>query len=295
MKVIINNRSEQSKKFPISIDISENATADQLKELIHKKFKTYYPDRQRLTFSQQLLQDKKTLKGYGIKDGDTILFKDLGPQISWRLVFFIEYLGPLILHPIFYYFKSQIYGQDFEHSEMQKIAYYMVMGHFIKRELETLFVHRFSHGTMPMFNVFKNSLHYHLLSGINLAYWVYGPWYANSERYEILTWSCILLYLFAEISNFNTHMALRNLRPPGTRDHKIPYGYGFNLVSCPNYSFEILAWISICILTKSLAAYLFTIVGSIQMYFWAIKKHKNYHKDFKEYPKNRKALIPFII
>ncbi|CAJ0842037.1 10005_t:CDS:2 [Entrophospora sp. SA101] len=244
MKVIINNRSEQSKKFPISIDISEDATADQLKELIHKKFKTYYPDRQRLTFSQQLLQDKKTLKGYGIKDGDTILFKDLGPQISWRLVFFIEYLGPLILHPIFYYFKSQIYGQDFEHSEIQKIAYYMVMGHFIKRELETLFVHRFSHGTMPMFNVFKNSLHYHLLSGVNLAYWVYGPWYANSESYEILTWS---------------------------------------------------SWISICILTKSLAAYLFTIVGSIQMYFWAIKKHKNYHKDFKEYPKNRKALIPFII
>ncbi|CAH1759078.1 14021_t:CDS:2, partial [Entrophospora sp. SA101] len=95
---------------------------------------------------------------------------------------------------------------------------------------------------------------------------------------------------FAEISNFNTHMALRNLRPPGTRDRKIPYGYGFNLVSCPNYSFEILAWISICILTKSLAAYLFTIVGSIQMYLWAIKKHKSYlptDYDFINYLKKK--------
>jgi very-long-chain enoyl-CoA reductase len=70
----------------------------------------------------------------------------------------------------------------------------MIMAHFIKREIETLFVHRFSHSTMPFFNVFKNSFHYHLLSGINLAYWVYGPWNAvgdRSKREEWLIWTCL--------------------------------------------------------------------------------------------------------
>ncbi|CAG8585423.1 6190_t:CDS:2 [Cetraspora pellucida] len=133
------------------------------------------------------------------------------------------------------------------------------MAHFLKREIETLFVHRFSHGTMPFMNVFKNSFHYHALSGINLAYWTYGPWNASgtlsSERPEWYIWACTAVFVYAQISNFSTHITLRNLRPPGTRVRKIPYGYGFGLVSCPNYFFETIAWISICALTKSYAVY----------------------------------------
>jgi len=41
---------------------------------------------------------------------DIVLFKDLGPQIAWRTVFIIEYLGPLLIHPLFYFGSSFIYG-----------------------------------------------------------------------------------------------------------------------------------------------------------------------------------------
>lgn len=56
---------------------------------------------------------------------------------------------------------------------------------------------------------------------------------------------------WAELSNLLTHITLRNLRPAGTRRRAIPYGYGFDLVSCPNYFFETVAWTAVCFLTTS--------------------------------------------
>jgi len=53
----------------------------------------------------------------------------------------------------------------------------MVLGHYIKRELETLFVHRFSNETMPFMNVFKNSAHYWIIMGIGTMYFFLSPDY----------------------------------------------------------------------------------------------------------------------
>ena len=75
--------------------------------------------------------------------------------------------------------------------------------------------------------------------------------------------SCLLLFYplhhrlttlqFAEMSNLHTHLTLRSLRPEGTRKRAIPNGYGFDLVSCPNYFFEILGWAVIAVMTGSIA------------------------------------------
>ena len=40
---------------------------------------------------------------------------------------------------------------------------------------------------------------------------------------------------------------------------------------------------------------LFLAVSTYQMAVWAVKKHRNYKKEFgKEYPRGRKAMFPFI-
>ena len=56
---------------------------------------------------------------------------------------------------------------------------------------------------------------------------------------------------WAEISNFHSHMVLRGLRPKGTTQRGIPRGYGFDLVSCPNYLFDLLSWLAIAVMTSN--------------------------------------------
>ncbi|KAF5119649.1 hypothetical protein DV495_004708 [Geotrichum candidum] len=241
----------------------------------------------------------------------TVGVKDLGPQLGWRAVYLVEYFGPLIIHPIFYFGQKAIYGETFDHTRVQQLAFIFVMLHFLKREVETAFIHRFSLATMPAFNIFKNSGHYWILSGFNLAYFIYAPPSYTSAESSALTRFLFgghvvplgafqlhvltALWLFAELSNFWTHLYLASLRADGSKDRKIPRGYGFNLVSFPNYFFETLAWFVFLLVTQNWSSLLFLIVGGGQMAIWAIKKHKRYRKDFGDkYPRNRKAMIPFI-
>lgn len=113
-----------------------------------------------------------------IKGGSiTLVFKDLGMQISWKLVFLVEYFGPILITGLLVGFSKQIYGESKPYTFNQKIGLAMVLGHYIKRELETLFVHRFSNDTMPFTNLFKNSTHYWVLMGFGAVYFLIHPKY----------------------------------------------------------------------------------------------------------------------
>jgi len=56
----------------------------------------------------------------------------------------------------------------------------------------------------------------------------------------------------AELFNFHAHYTLRNLRPPGTKVRAIPRGFGFDLISCPNYFWEIISWTAIAGMTNNI-------------------------------------------
>ena len=45
----------------------------------------------------------------------------------------------------------------------------------------------------------------------------------------------------------------------------------------------------------AMVAWLFYFVGTFQMFKWAVKRHKAYKAEFgTAYPRNRKAMFPFI-
>ena len=119
----------------------------------------------------------------------------------------------------------------------------MVLTHYIKRELETLFVHRFSNDTMPYTNIFKNSFHYWVIFGFTTMYFFMHPDYTPPD-WGSKTKSLILFgaFLFCELMNLMCHITLRNLRKPGSTERGIPKGFGFDFASSANYFWEFCCW-----------------------------------------------------
>jgi very-long-chain enoyl-CoA reductase len=241
----------------------------------------------------------QTVDSFHLRDGSTILVKDLGLQIAWRTVFLIEYLGPLLIHPAVYLARPHLYrNAAVPPSALQTLSVVLITLHFLKRELETLFVHRFSSATMPASNIFKNSAHYWLLSVLLIAAFIYSPTHptSTSRLHPLIDYPALALYAFGELANLNTHLILRNLRSPGGTERGVPQGLGFAWVTCPNYLFEVLAWASLCVITRSWTTVLFTAVAGGQMAVWARKKEARYRKEMgAKYQKKRYAMIPGLV
>ena len=77
--------------------------------------------------------------------------------------------------------------------------------------------------------------------------------------------------------------------------HYMPTGFMFEFISSPHYFAEILIYLGICFILEFyinlLIIFLFVTILHIPM---ALQTHDWYLKTFKNYPKNRKALIPFL-
>lgn len=297
----------RSGKELASLILPSTATVLDLKRAYQSKFPKYYIDRQYFTIgtdkNKQVLQNEKLLTSYSLSTpayNNTVIFKDLGPQIAWKTVFHVEYFGPILIHALIYYFPQYFYNSTDiakstgKHNYTQTVAFYLVILHYIKREFETHYIHRFSNSTMPILNIFKNSAHYWLLGGLFIAYYLYHPLYTAVFSDLIVNISAIL-FLLCEAGNLYCHIILRNLRKPGTKERNVPRGFLFEYTSCANYTFEVYAWIIFAIFTSTVTAGLFAVVSTVQIALWSIKKHKALKKEFGEKnPKGRKILFPFI-
>ncbi|MBN3296628.1 TECR reductase, partial [Amia calva] len=206
-------------------------------------------------------------------------FKDLGPQVGWTMVFLAEYAGPLIIYLLFYFRLPYIYRHKFAFTSspypVVNLACVCHSFHYLKRLVETIFVHRFSHGTMPLRTIMK----------------------ASDHEYNLF----VYLLQLCEAGNFSIHLALNNLRCDGPKSRKIPYPtknpftWLFFFVSCPNYTYEVGAWVGFTIMTQCVPVALFTFAGFIQMTIWAKGKHDTYNREFKDYPELRMSIIPLLL
>jgi len=228
-----------------------------------------------------------------------VVFKDLGPQIGYKTVFFWEYFGPLCTYVLVFLLAPQIHGRGLKPVLAQRLALAYHSFHYVKRIAETFLVHEFSHGTMPISNLFKNCTYYWTFAAL-MSYYINPPLYTSPPEARVK--ACFVAALCCQALNAYSHLVLAGLRKGGSKEYKIPYSLlaGFNFVTCANYMWEILGWACFNGATQSLIGVTFMLAGAAQMADWANKKHARLRKTFDgkegrpKYPRRWKMLPPLF-
>jgi steroid 5-alpha reductase family enzyme len=78
------------------------------------------------------------------------------------------------------------------------------------------------------------------------------------------------------------------------KGYQIPRGGMFEYVSAPHFLGEILEWTGFAIAANTMAAHSFPIWTAANLIPRALVQHQWYRTTFRGYPRNRKAILPFL-
>jgi hypothetical protein len=104
----------------------------------------------------------------------------------------------------------------------------------------------------------------------------------------------VLLFYGGMVLNRNAERTFRRLRSVIGTDYAIPKKGLFRWVSCPNYLGEIIQWFGWAIAVWALPGLLFSLWTVANLLPRTRSHHMWYRNNFEDYPRNRRALIPFI-
>ena len=306
---------EKEEDAPIKLkDVDINKTVKELKNYIYNSLNlSSQISLNRLGIMIATKKESKEVKTFlsddyqklifydGVSDPNTIYYlKDIGPQINYRLVYILEYLGPLVFSIIFFARYALIYMKNNPDKQLQThilCYFFMTLFHYSKRIIESLFVHIFSRTTMPLQNLFKNCAYYWGIFGILCGYTLFNPYSKDLTWFKVPRYFFIAFFFSAEIKNLQTHIILREVKIKGKgKKYMPPKREGFELCTCANYMWEFFAWVSFSIFSCNIFVIIFTICGFLQMKQWALKKHKEMKRVFGEkYSKDIYSFIPYYI
>jgi very-long-chain enoyl-CoA reductase len=282
---MFNHTSKMETKQHILRTLNTNVSSiDKDIQVLFDKKTYYFSNSKYVELRNRLSAARYNWKAHDTEPNNYIL-RDYGIQISWRLVYLIEYFGAFVAFPLMV-------------SDWQRVDVILWTIHYGKRLFESAFIHSFSSDTMPFANVFKNSAYY-WGAGFLLGY------YADKPTETPPCWGqspvVIGLWFTCQLGNAFCHYYLANLRSgKNTREHILPTNVLFRIVSCPNYTFEILGWaLFACLGYNGMNAYfgvkaLFCTIGAAQMYQWARGKKRRYKKLFGDKYKVSGVLLPGV-
>ncbi len=112
---------------------------------------------------------------------------------------------------------------------------------------------------------------------------------------DVWLWVGGLLFITGMFINIVSDRMLIRLRRGSDGSYRIPTGFLYRWVSCPNYLGEILEWVGWAIATWSLAGLGFAAWTAANLVPRAWANHQWYREQFADYPAERRAVIPFVL
>ena len=212
--------------------------------------------------------------------------KGWGPQISNKLGWIIME-APSFFIILYFYLSS-------DQSAFAVLLSLLWLFHYFYRTFIYPFRIRTKGKKMPLIIVGSAIFFNCINAGLN------GYFLAHLESYDLNSfyeWNFLLgsvLFLTGFVINQKSDHLLIHLRAPGETGYKIPGGYLFKYVSCPNLFGELLQWTGFVVMAWNLPALSFLIWTGANLIPRALGHHRWYKDHFADYPKNRKIMIPGI-
>lgn len=207
----------------------------------------------------------------------------ISPRIGMFIIYFIPILG----------YASTVPNWKLQ-SSYQIILFLIFTFHFAKRCLEVLFLHQFS-GKIGIIGVIVITLAYTnigLLLGSNHAKMIYPESISFLDPIFMLG---MLLFSIGQIGNFYHHLILKKLRSiQQSNEYTIPKGALFDKVICPHYFFELVSWLGIAVLSHHWESYVIFFLMTCYLFGRSTRTLSWYHSKFKDFPTDKKRIIPYI-
>jgi len=207
--------------------------------------------------------------------------------------------GPAAIYCLSHLPKALAISMD--HADRPFLIGIMLVIHFLKRTFETLFLHKYSGGT-DLATSISIGVYYTLVSIIINSFLVKVPISLYDSNLCSLGIAC---FLIGQIGNFYHHYILATLRKDDlngtTKDkgqiikaYKIPSGGLFNLVTMPHYFFELISWFGIALCSQQINCYLVFFSMFSYLAGRSVATSEWYKQNIKDYPNNRKNLVPYL-
>jgi 3-oxo-5-alpha-steroid 4-dehydrogenase 1 len=221
-----------------------------------------------------------------------------GISLSPRLGWFLMEL-PATLSFVFFYFQGR---NRFEIVPLFFLFVWLV--HYGNRGFVFPYLVRSPKGATASFSIvivgmgwFVTTLHGYLNAVFISDLGQHFPldWFADPRFIVGIT-----IYYASFVLNIRSDAIIRNLRSVeeierGEKVYRIPRGGLFRFVTSPSYLTEITAFAGFALATWSLGATFILLITIANLVPRAFQTHRWYREKFPDYPRERRALIPFVL